>query len=265
MGPDVIFWNSKFDGLGKKEYKAKDYCLYLFKSPMIVSFDEGEKKLEPWTFILYDIGVTQNFRFAEESGRYDLLHFSGEEVKDFLLEINIPLNQPFQTYNAQYVSELIKHLNRETICEYPFRLITLDTLLRYLLWNIAKSLYDIGSSTQSVRDDYTLELRKLRKMIEASPQEKWTIDRMASMMHISKSFFCRLYMQFHRVSPGQDLQNIRMEQAMYLLSCQGLSVRETAKKIGYENEYYFIRLFRKKYGKTPGEFAREHRGGDVGE
>ena len=59
MGPDVIFWNSKFDGLGKKEYKAKDYCLYLFKSPMIVSFDEGEKKLEPWTFIgsIIKVGV----------------------------------------------------------------------------------------------------------------------------------------------------------------------------------------------------------------
>jgi two-component system response regulator YesN len=52
----------------------------------------------------------------------------------------------------------------------------------------------------------------------------------------------------------RHLIQARIERAGDLLADPGLSVKEVARRSGFESPYYFSRLFRKVTGRTPSEF-----------
>ena len=79
---------------------------------------------------------------------------------------------------------------------------------------------------------------------------------MANLIHMSRSRFSELYTHVIGVPPKKDLQNIRIEHAKYMLITTGDSIKNIAKSIGYDTEYYFIRRFKELTGKTPGEYRR---------
>ena len=45
--------------------------------------------------------------------------------------------------------------------------------------------------------------------------------------------------------------NRRLEEATYLLGDHMLRIKEIARRVGYEDEFHFSRLFKKKYGVSP--------------
>ena len=51
--------------------------------------------------------------------------------------------------------------------------------------------------------------------------------------------------------------NLRMERAKELLRSTNLSQHEIAVRIGYANSGVFLRVFKKKYGLTPGAYRQQ--------
>lgn len=54
------------------------------------------------------------------------------------------------------------------------------------------------------------------------------------------------------------LQHRRFETAEHLLLETDLSVEEIALDVGYENQSYFFRQFKERYGMTPRKYRLEH-------
>ena len=52
------------------------------------------------------------------------------------------------------------------------------------------------------------------------------------------------------------LAYIRVDQSKLLLRDTSLSVSEIAGKCGFENVYYFSRMFKKRQGVSPSEYVR---------
>ena len=55
------------------------------------------------------------------------------------------------------------------------------------------------------------------------------------------------------MSPVQYITRKRIERAELLLLTENLPVKEVAFELGFSDLSYFIRLFKKVTGKTPGE------------
>ncbi len=262
---DVIAWDTY--NTYCQAYTPQDYCLYLFKSPTKIQSLTETWIVEPHTYVIFDIGATHSYSPAEpnqESINLDLVHFTGAESDELLTKLELPRNTPFQLYNSDYISNLIKYLNREAIKEYSKREITLDILLRSLLFNISKEMYTISSQTPSIFDPYAHAIRDIRKEIVRHPEQNWSIEAMAKSLNISYSHFCKLYKKFHLISPNRDLINIRIQKAQYLLNCRSMSVHDVSQAVGYKSEYHFIRLFTEIVGVSPGKYVKTHRGGNVG-
>jgi two-component system response regulator YesN len=58
---------------------------------------------------------------------------------------------------------------------------------------------------------------------------------------------------------SQYLFKIRIEKALYLLENTNDKVYVIAGKIGYKDDKYFYRVFKKKFGMTPDEYRRNIR------
>jgi len=56
------------------------------------------------------------------------------------------------------------------------------------------------------------------------------------------------------MTPYQYYIQIKIYKAESLLEQQDLSVKEVAYKIGFEDQYYFSRLFKNKTGVSPSEW-----------
>jgi len=81
---------------------------------------------------------------------------------------------------------------------------------------------------------------------------------LATMSYMSISNLEKLFKSQLGLSPIAYRHKIRIEQAKLLLA-GGYSVTETAGKVGYTDIFYFCRMFKKRCGDTPGNFALKNR------
>ena len=81
-----------------------------------------------------------------------------------------------------------------------------------------------------------------------------SVEEMAEVMRLSRSHFTRLFSREMGLSPRMYLEDLRLKTAMGLLFNEQISVKETAALCGIYDVNYFCRLFRKRYGISPGKY-----------
>ena len=85
----------------------------------------------------------------------------------------------------------------------------------------------------------------------------WTVGEMAEKVNVSVSHLNRLFKTEYDLSPTQYLQELRLERVAYLLENSFLSIKEIRCCTGFSDKTIFIKIFKKKYGKTPIDFKRQ--------
>ncbi len=80
------------------------------------------------------------------------------------------------------------------------------------------------------------------------------LDEMAASVNLSRFYFAKKYKQLTGRSPIEQFIHLKMEQACYLLDMSERQIREIARQLGYDDPYYFSRLFRKVIGMSPREY-----------
>lgn len=73
-------------------------------------------------------------------------------------------------------------------------------------------------------------------------------------MSYNFDYLNQLFSKHLHISIFRLLESIRMEEAMHILQTQALSVKEIAGEVGYSDEAYFSRVFKKRTGCTPTEY-----------
>ena len=79
--------------------------------------------------------------------------------------------------------------------------------------------------------------------------------------HYSKTLVCSTFKRVMGLGIMEYLSRMRVERAKELLLRKGCSVSEAAEQTGFENQYYFSRVFKRWEGKSPREFLKENRSG----
>jgi len=83
-----------------------------------------------------------------------------------------------------------------------------------------------------------------------------TVRDVAAQVHLSERHTSRLFRQVVGRSIGDYLTDLRLEIAAQLLLNQQLSIGEVAAASGYPDVRYFVTLFHRQMGVTPGRFRR---------
>lgn len=77
---------------------------------------------------------------------------------------------------------------------------------------------------------------------------------MERTLHFHFDYLARCLKKYTGMSPLQYLHHLQVTQAKSLLENTGLSVAEIGRQVGIDNASYFIRMFRKQTGMTPGQY-----------
>lgn len=80
---------------------------------------------------------------------------------------------------------------------------------------------------------------------------------LADYFHISSAHFTKVFKYFTGTTPAQYLMHFKIHYAERLLE-NGLSVKETAGRIGYADPFIFSKQFKKITGRSPRELRRDN-------
>ena len=83
------------------------------------------------------------------------------------------------------------------------------------------------------------------------------MEDIAYYVGISRSHLFRSFQHYMSRSPKEYLTEYRIKQACHLLRETDLSVSAIAYSVGFENNLYFSKAFRKQKGLSPSEYRKE--------
>lgn len=83
-----------------------------------------------------------------------------------------------------------------------------------------------------------------------------TLDDIANASSLSKYYLIKQFDQHLNTTPIQFLTKTRIEQAIELLLHTNLPIKKIAAEVGFSNDNYFNKVFRKRVGKSAGTFRR---------
>lgn len=97
---------------------------------------------------------------------------------------------------------------------------------------------------------------KAESYIETNYSYPITVEEIASYVGISRSHLFRSFQNYMNRSPKEYLTEYRIKQACRLLRETDLSVSAIAYSVGFENNLYFSKAFRKQKGESPSEYRK---------
>lgn len=145
--------------------------------------------------------------------------------------------------------ELEQHHRRR---RYDFCVPALEELL--LLINDARNS---GDTARPAKFYLAETLNALADRIRMQPQSDWDFDEEAAKLHVSLRHFRSLFKQAAGAPPQHFVLRERLALAANLLVSSNEAIRQIAFKTGFEDEFYFSRLFQKYYHLFPKEYRKE--------
>jgi two-component system, response regulator YesN len=98
--------------------------------------------------------------------------------------------------------------------------------------------------------------QKIEEYLQKHFQEDITLQDIAERFFLSREYISRKFKQENDVTFSDYLTALRMEKAKKLLENQYLKIYEVAYGVGYQNEKYFSKVFKKHEGLTPNEYRQ---------
>jgi two-component system, response regulator YesN len=118
-----------------------------------------------------------------------------------------------------------------------------------------KQFHELISLLHNVK--YQKEKNNIQE-IEAFLRENYekdiTLQEIAERFYLSREYISRKFKQQYNETITNYVTTIRIEKAKELLENPHLKVYEIAFKVGYQNEKYFSKVFKKLVGLTPNEY-----------
>lgn len=106
-------------------------------------------------------------------------------------------------------------------------------------------------------------VRRAVKIMNEEYRSLEGIQHLADELGISQEYFCRLFKNEMKVSPGQYLTDLRISSARNDLLSTTENLETIAQKNGFSNANYFGKVFKKSVGVTPMQYRNEKWGMDI--
>lgn len=221
---------------GKGYYQYKD---------KIWEVNEGE--------ILYCWKGTAHHYWADKEKPWTIfwLHIQGKEVELLLKEAGIDAYHPLLKVGLS--SQLIS-LFRETleVLKQGFHFenaIYASALVKQIL---SAQLYLLQEKDKPMEED--LQFKDILNFLQKHINETLDIATMAKHCHLSETYFIRKFKKKFGFSPVVYFNRLKIQSGCHLLVISNLSIKEISFSLGFEDQLYFSRLFRKVMGESPSDY-----------
>ncbi len=194
---------------------------------------------------------------------HNFVCFSGTRVDSYIASGLLPvkpenplikIHQPDVFYNL--ITEIIEEVNSRFV-DHDQLILKFEKLL--LMLHDHDTMSEIAKKDESLLNSRweTPILNKLIEDIENTPQLNFDFDIKSKEMGISSTHFRRLFKQITGISPQKFVIHQRLRKAAELLRGESRQISDIAYLVGINDEFYFSKLFKKRYGISPYNYRKE--------
>nr|WP_294490621.1 AraC family transcriptional regulator [uncultured Mediterraneibacter sp.] len=124
------------------------------------------------------------------------------------------------------------------------------------LYSLLALFMHYSRRTEPEKNLHAMYVDKAVSYIETNYSYPVTVEDIAAYVGISRSHLFRSFQNYMSKSPKDFLTGYRIKQACHLLRETDLSVSAIAYSVGFENNLYFSKAFRKQKGVSPSEYRK---------
>ncbi|NML39160.1 AraC family transcriptional regulator [Chitinophaga sp. G-6-1-13] len=86
-----------------------------------------------------------------------------------------------------------------------------------------------------------------------------SVDALAENSFLTKDHFIRLFKRDMGCTPGKYINGQKIEKAQRIMMTRDIAIKDLAYGLGFENDAYFNRFFKKQTGENPGNYKKRIR------
>ncbi|MBC8061152.1 MAG: response regulator [Clostridiaceae bacterium] len=149
-----------------------------------------------------------------------------------------------------------KDFNDFNITKSLEELMTLEDILgiKHCTNMIIKNIINFISNYKRSKNIHVIE--KARKYIESNYIKEITLDELSQHVSMSTYYFSRIFSKIEGMTFRDYLIKIRMEKAKNLLRQGDKSIKQVALEVGYIDQNYFSKAFKKYTNLSPKEYIK---------
>lgn len=179
------------------------------------------------------------------------VHFDGSLAEHFCSNLGLEPHAPLLQVgrNAKLIADL-ESLLQIRRSGYQLRpLLHTANQLRQIL-----AYLPLLRITESSPQGFDLDL--IHSHMQANLHQQLDLDSLAALVNLSKFHFAKRYKALTGTSAINHFINLKIEHACQLLDISGQGISEIGYAVGYEDAYYFSRIFKKVMGISPTEYRK---------
>lgn len=270
----LTFLYIEFYSMGKtwvypESYIPYNIFRYIVKGKAEFCIDGEEIIVKENQIVYIPQGCRMSCRALSEAFEFYSLRFTtsvfyeGEDVLKEYYGIPRIIENEGEDY---YFKEICKWVKKDSWVKKCFVRGYLDLLIGTLSMRVNKFDKNTGKVTEK-NENPVLKIAKRKEQIDSRvqlvadyvvlhPREKYTPQKMAEMVELSKQRFSSLFKANMGKSPMEYVREIRLTTAARALLVSNKNINDIAYECGYEDANYFIREFKSAFGFTPNQYRK---------
>lgn len=165
-----------------------------------------------------------------------------------------PLVGIYQLYYTQDIMDLFTQMYE---LEFPGRIgdfsnLRKQSLLREIIHSVLQDMLLRENSSDTI-----MLVESTIEFLNSHYKEDISVSQLAERAGLSISQYCKLFKERTGYSPKEYLIQLRINRAKQLLEISRGNMKNIAWQVGYTDEFYFSRIFKKVVGISPSEYVKK--------
>lgn len=228
--------------------------IYCIDGTAEVTFDDSQQRVSAGDLLLLPAHLAHHYRAdADQPWSLYWMHLAGTQMAPWFARLHA-------------VHGAVKHpgIHEKLIADFRalLMLASADTTLdagvhaASLCQNLLSFAALLCARQQQPSDG--LDIDALHGFMQQRLEQRLTLEQLADAAQQSSRYqFIRQYKQRTGQTPMQAFLQMKVSRACYLLEISDDSVAEIAQQFGFEDPYYFSRLFKKIVGVAPSKYRSQ--------
>lgn len=258
--PDIhsTLYRKTFDGWGIRKRTILDHELVLIVGGKgLVGIEDKEYDVKKGMLFYFNPGL-EHFL---ETDKEDPMHFYGVHFDFAHLIINesscwnvregecLPIELVTQINNSYILVDIFKKLNTYWKNKLPGYQLICRALLQQFIFEVLED-----SRAKKFNHSTYTRIEKIVDYIHRNFQEKITLEELSELSELTPTYLSKIFRKITGYTIIGFINRLKVDKAKELIIEGNNKIKEIAHLSGFEDEFYFSRVFKKLEGVSPSNY-----------
>lgn len=250
----IEYLNKQDRGSDRPNGRSDYHILYVEKGTCHLFIDGNWQKANAGSVIIFRPHEAQRYYYLKKDNSIShYVHFTGTGCEHILKKLGIYDIKIFNIGESSSYCKISEQMVREFVVRNPLYKDWCASLLYQLLSLIGRK-YSLRQSNITTKSE--IRINNACKLIYENINNPPKVEMLAKESFLSVSRFLHLFKEVTGKSYTDFIVFIKMEKAKELLIFTDMHVCDIALYLGYQDQNYFSRHFRKVLGLSPTEYRK---------